>query len=51
MNGQWGIQNDPYYGDVINAYNDGPVEDGSVMGPFMKLKLPLQVQNWHPMSH
>lgn len=38
MNGQWGIQNDPYYGDVINAYNDGPVEDGSVMGPFYEIE-------------
>ncbi|HQK70141.1 MAG TPA: hypothetical protein PL101_03400, partial [Bacteroidales bacterium] len=31
-------QADPYLGDVINSYNDGPVEDGSVMGPFYEIE-------------
>lgn len=38
MNGQWGAQDNPYQGDVINAYNDGPTEDGSIMGPFYEIE-------------
>lgn len=38
VNSQWGEQEDPYSGDVINAYNDGPVEDGSIMGPFYEIE-------------
>ncbi len=38
VNGQWGPQDDPYGGDVINSYNDGPVEDGSIMGPFYEIE-------------
>lgn len=38
VNGQWGEQEDPFNGDAINAYNDGPVEDGSIMGPFYEIE-------------
>jgi len=38
VNSQWGEQDDPYRGDVINSYNDGPVEDGSIMGPFYEIE-------------
>lgn len=38
VNSKWGEQEDPFAGDVINAYNDGPVEDGSVMGPFYEIE-------------
>lgn len=38
VNGQWGEQDNPYAGDAINAYNDGPVEDGSIMGPFYEIE-------------
>ena len=38
VNGQWGEQEDAFNGDVINAYNDGPVEDGSIMGPFYEIE-------------
>ncbi len=38
VNSQWGHQENPFGGDVINAYNDGPVEDGSVMGPFYEIE-------------
>ena len=31
-------QEDPFAGDVINSYNDGPVEDGSIMGPFYEIE-------------
>lgn len=38
VNGQWGSQKDPFAGDVINSYNDGPIEDGSIMGPFYEIE-------------
>lgn len=38
VNGQWGEQEDAFNGDVINAYNDGPIEDGSIMGPFYEIE-------------
>lgn len=38
VNGQWGAQEDPFAGDAINSYNDGPVEDGSIMGPFYEIE-------------
>jgi hypothetical protein len=38
VNSKWGKQDDPYSGDVINSYNDGPVEDGSIMGPFYEIE-------------
>lgn len=38
MNAQWGHQDDPYAGDVINSYNDGPTEDGTIMGPFYEIE-------------
>ncbi len=38
VNSKWGEQDDPFDGDAINAYNDGPVEDGSIMGPFYEIE-------------
>jgi hypothetical protein len=38
VNSKWEIQKLPYKGDVINAYNDGPLEDGSQMGPFYEIE-------------
>ena len=38
VNSKWGQQDDPYRGDVVNSYNDGPVEDGSIMGPFYEIE-------------
>ena len=38
VNSSWGEQDDPYSGDVINSYNDGPVEDGTIMGPFYEIE-------------
>lgn len=38
VNGQWGPQEDPFCGDVINSYNDGPTETGTVMGPFYEIE-------------
>jgi hypothetical protein len=38
VNSAWELQEFPYKGDAINSYNDGPVEDGSQMGPFYELE-------------
>jgi hypothetical protein len=38
LNQVWGIQDEPYRGDVINSYNDGPLENGEQMGPFYELE-------------
>lgn len=38
VNSQWGPQDDPFCGDVINSYNDGPTETGTVMGPFYEIE-------------
>lgn len=38
VNGQWGEQEDPFSGDVINSYNDGPTETGFVQGPFYEIE-------------
>ncbi len=38
VNSAWEIQEYPYKGDAINSYNDGPLEDGSQMGPFYELE-------------
>ncbi len=37
VNSQWGEQENPFVGDVINSYNDGPV-DGKIMGPFYEIE-------------
>ena len=34
----WEIHDEPYAGDVLNAYNDGKLEDGTQMGPFYELE-------------
>lgn len=31
-------QEEPFSGDAINAYNDGPLEDGGQLGPFYELE-------------
>lgn len=38
LNQEWNLESDPFKGDAINAYNDGPLEDGSQMGPFYELE-------------
>ncbi|MBN2632868.1 MAG: hypothetical protein JXR66_04890 [Bacteroidales bacterium] len=38
VNSAWEIQEKPYSGDALNSYNDGPLEDGSQMGPFYELE-------------
>jgi hypothetical protein len=38
VNSSWQIQDKPFSGDAINSYNDGPLEDGSQMGPFYEIE-------------
>ena len=38
VNSAWQVQDDPFSGDAFNSYNDGPLEDGSRMGPFYELE-------------
>lgn len=39
VNSLWEIQKDPYNGDVVNAYNDGPATPGGKpLGPFYELE-------------
>jgi hypothetical protein len=37
VNSLWKIQEDPFSGDAVNAYNDGPI-DGKQMGKFYELE-------------
>ncbi len=38
VNSKWEMQKEPYSGDAVNAYNDGPLGDGSQMGPFFEIE-------------
>ncbi len=38
LNQEWIPEKDPLVGDAVNAYNDGPLEDGSQMGPFYEIE-------------
>ncbi|RIK74382.1 MAG: hypothetical protein DCC67_16670 [Planctomycetota bacterium] len=39
VNSMWELQEKPFAGDVVNAYNDGPPEPGAKpMGPFYELE-------------
>jgi len=38
VNSKWEIQETPFTGDAVNSYNDGPLADGSLLGPFYELE-------------
>ncbi len=39
VNSMWELQKDPYGGDAVNSYNDGPVSPGGKpLGPFYELE-------------
>jgi len=39
VNSMWEIQKDPFKGDVVNSYNDGPAKPGAKpLGPFYELE-------------
>ena len=39
VNSMWELQKEPYAGDVVNSYNDGPPSPGAKpLGPFYELE-------------
>jgi hypothetical protein len=48
VNSMWEYQEKPFKGDVINSYNDGPLEDGSIMGPFYEIETSSPAANLQP---
>ncbi|MDN5284911.1 MAG: hypothetical protein JWR38_1185 [Mucilaginibacter sp.] len=38
LNQEWKTTKDPFIGDAVNAYNDGPLENGTQMGPFYEIE-------------
>jgi hypothetical protein len=38
LNQEWRIDKPPFGGDAVNAYNDGPLDNGTQMGPFYELE-------------
>ncbi|WP_205728899.1 DUF6786 family protein [Flagellimonas onchidii] len=38
VNSLWKLQDNPFEGDAVNSYNDGPLEDGSQLGPFYEIE-------------
>jgi hypothetical protein len=48
VNSKWEIQKEPYKGDVINSYNDGPLKDGTQLGPFYEIESSSAAQELKP---
>ena len=38
LNMEWTTEKPAFSGDAVNAYNDGPLEDGRLLGPFYELE-------------
>jgi hypothetical protein len=38
LNQEWNTAKPSFSGDAVNAYNDGPLEDGTQMGPFYEIE-------------
>jgi hypothetical protein len=38
LNQEWRTDRNPFSGDAVNAYNDGPLADGTQMGPFYEIE-------------
>jgi hypothetical protein len=38
VNSKWELQKEPYKGDVVNSYNDGPLANGTRLGPFYEVE-------------
>lgn len=47
VNSLWEHQKNPYGGDVINSYNDGPMENGDLLGPFYELESSSSAKELH----
>jgi len=52
VNSMWEIQREPYKGDVINSYNDGPPAAGKApLGPFFELETSSPALSLSPAQH
>lgn len=52
VNSKWEIQAQPFKGDVVNAYNDGPPSPGAKpMGPFYELESSSPARELNPGEH
>lgn len=51
LNQKWTTAEAPFSGDAVNAYNDGPLADGSQMGPFYELESVGQAPMLKPGEH
>lgn len=38
LNQEWNLTKPSFSGDAVNAYNDGPLSDGTQMGPFYEIE-------------
>jgi hypothetical protein len=38
LNQEWKTDKDPFIGDAVNAYNDGPLANGTQLGPFYEIE-------------
>jgi len=38
VNSAWELQKEPFRGDVVNSYNDGPNDSGGILGPFYEIE-------------
>ncbi len=48
LNQEWNTTKPVFSGDAMNAYNDGPLENGSQMGPFYELESVSPAANLKP---
>ncbi|HTE26945.1 DUF6786 family protein [Flavitalea sp.] len=48
VNSKWELQQNPYKGDAVNAYNDGPLADGTQMGPFYEIESSSPAKELNP---
>jgi len=48
LNQEWRLDKRLMSGDAMNAYNDGPLDDGSQMGPFYELESVSPAYNCEP---
>ena len=48
VNSKWELQRWPYKGDVVNSYNDGPLADGTQLGPFYEIESSGSVKELRP---
>lgn len=48
VNSKWELQKQPYKGDAVNCYNDGPLADGKQMGPFYEVESSSDVRALKP---